>query len=389
MVRAVFACSIIVGLLLASGCQKTPPPTEKHRPLVEVAVPVVREVAAYEDFTGRTDAVSKVDIRARVSGYLVKVNFHDGDFVKQGDLLYEIDPRPFQADLDQALGNVERLEAERKLLDIQVDRYRKLAEKGAGSQQDLDEYLAKQAENLGELKTAQAHVERAKLNLDFTRITAPIDGKVGRTLLTVGNLVNADATLLTTLVSIDPMYAYFNVEEPVLLAVRKAVREGVYQSRAGDKVPVRMGLADDVERKFPLEGTLDFTNNAVDPETGTIEVRGKFANPFHEPARPALLMPGYFVRVRLEEATKRKTTLITDRAIGTDQGHKFVYVVDSTNKVVYRQVKLGQLFEGLRAIASGLQPGERVVVNGLQRIRPGIEVQPKEVKMTPSDEADQ
>ena len=240
------------GLGILSGCGSEPPPAKPPLPVVSVAIPVAKEVIDYEDFTGSTDAVSKVEIRARVSGYLIKVNFKDGDdTIKEGDLLYQIDPRPFQADLDQANGNVERLEAEKKLLAIQVDRYRKLATKGAGSQQDLDQYLAQQAENVGALKSAHAQVDRAKLNLGFTRITAPISGKIGRTLLTVGNLVNADSTQLTTLMSIDPMYAYFNVEEPTLLEVRKLLREGAIQSRSLGEVAVRMGLADDVEKGVP------------------------------------------------------------------------------------------------------------------------------------------
>ena len=373
------------GLGILSGCGSEPPPAKPPLPVVSVAIPVAKEVIDYEDFTGNTDAVSKVEIRARVSGYLIKVNFKDGDdTIKEGDLLYEIDPRPFQADLDQANGNVERLEAEKKLLAIQVDRYRKLATKGAGSQQDLDQYLAQQAENVGALKSAHAQVDRAKLNLGFTRITAPISGKIGRTLLTVGNLVNADSTQLTTLVSIDPMYAYFNVEEPTLLEVRKLLREGVIQSRSLGEVAVRMGLADDAKREFPLHGTLDFINYTVDRQTGTIQLRGKFENPYSR-KKPPLLLPGYFVRVRLEEGLPHKTLLVTERAIGTDQGDKYVYVLDDKNKVVYQRVKLGMVFDGLQAIEDGLKPGQRVVVNGLQRIRPGDEVKPQEVKMSDAE----
>ncbi len=385
MSRRFFWIVGVTGLLLsAASCEKAQPQAKPHLPVVDVAIPVAKPVAGYEDFIGRTDAVSKVDIRARVSGYLVKVAFTDGDHVKQGQLLYEIDPRPFQAELDQALGAVELLEAEKKLLAIQVERYTKLAAKGAGSQQDLDEYIGKQAENVGAIKAAKANVEKAALNLDFTKITAPIDGKVGRTLITVGNLVNADATLLTTLVSIDPMYAYFSVEEPMLIEIRKSIRDGIYKGQATKRVPVRMGLADDTGKTFPLHGWLDFTNNTVDPQTGTIEVRGVFENPYQEPEKPALLMPGYFVRVRLEDSRPHETLLVTDRAIGTDQGDKFVYVVDDANKIVYHRVTLGQLFHGLRAIETGLKPGERVVVNGLQRIRPGIEVKPNVVEMTPA-----
>jgi RND family efflux transporter MFP subunit len=294
------------GFGILAGCGREPPAVAPPLPAVTVAVPHEESVTDYEEFTGNTEAVSKVDIRARVSGYLVRVNFKDGDdTIKEGDLLYEIDDRPFKADLDQANGNVERLEAERKLLAIQVDRYRKLATKGAGSQQDLDQYLAQQAENVGALKVAQAQVDRAKLNLGFTRVTAPISGKIGRTLLTAGNLVNADNTLLTTLVSIDPMYAYFNVEEATVLEVRRLIREGVIKPASVQEVEVRMGLADDVKREFPIRGTLDFVNYTVNRETGTVLLRGVFKNPYSR-KKPPLLMPGYFVRVRLDEGLPRR-----------------------------------------------------------------------------------
>ncbi len=383
MMRPQFLLSgwFLTGFVLVSsiGCSEAPPEVTTAPPTVIVQVPVEKEVTNYEEFTGRTDAVNRVDIRARVSGYLIKVNFKDGDIVNQGDLLYEIDPRPFQADLDMAKGQLERLQAQKKLLDIQVERYEKLAVKGAASQQDVDQYVAQQAENIGGIKTAQANIERAELNLDFTKITAPITGNISRTLLTAGNLVNADATLLTTLVSIDPMYAYFNVEEPTLLRVEKMIREGVIKMR-DEKVEVRMGLADDVDRQFPLTGTIDFVNNTVDPQTGTILLRGNFPNPYKIPGNPPLLTPGLFVRVRLNIGPPHQTLLIDQRAIGTDQGQKYLYVIDKNNKVVYHRVQLGQLFDGLQSIEEGLKPGERVVIDGLQRIRPGIVVNPQEEK---------
>jgi RND family efflux transporter MFP subunit len=300
--------------------------------------------------------------------------------VQKGQLLYQIDPRPFQAALDAAKGVLERLEAEKKLLIIQVDRYQKLAEKGAGSQQDLDQYVAQQAENIGSINASKAQVEQAQLNLGFTTIEAPIAGKMSRTLLTEGNLVAADNTLLTTLMSINPIYAYFDVDEPTLLRVQKLKREGKLGQRMG-MVQVHMGLADDLQHEFPLTGLLDFANNTVDPQTGTITVRGVFDNPFEMPNKPPVLMPGLFVRVRLEVGVPHKTALITERAIGTDQGQKYVYVVGPDNKVEYRPVTLGQVFNGLQSIEEGLKPDDRVVVDGLQRIRPKMEVKPEEVKM--------
>ena len=252
--------------------------------------------------------------------------------------------------------------------------------KSAASQQDVDQYLAQQAENIGALKSARAQVEHAQLNLDFTRIAAPIAGKISRTLLTAGNLVNADSTLLTTIMSIDPMYAYFNIEEPTLLGILKLKREGILKERLGH-IAVRMGLADDVKHVFPLQGTLDFANNTVDPQTGTILVRGTFPNPLRASQSPPALMPGLFVRVRLDMGPPHKTLLVSQRAIGTDQGQKYVYVVAKDNKIAYRRVTLGLVFDGLQAIEEGLKPGDRVVVNGLQRVCPGIEVKAELVDM--------
>lgn len=374
-----FVC-VSVALLLLTGCGGEKPTAAPLVPTVNVAIPIQREVVDYEDFTGRTDAVDRVDIRARVSGYLVKVNFKDGDIVKKDELLYQIDPRPFEASLDAAKGVLERLEAQKKLLNIQVDRYRKLAAQAAASQQDVDQYLAQQAENIGAINAAKAQVMQAELNLGFTRIAAPIAGKIGRTHWTEGNLVSADTTLLTTIMSVNPIYAYFDIDEPTLLRVLKMKREGLLKERIGH-ADVRMGLADDVHRKFPLSGVLDFSNNTVDPQTGTITVRGTFANPYDGRSKPPLLMPGMFVRVRLNIGIPHKTLLVDQQAIGTDQGQKYVYVVDKANKVVYRAVTLGLLFDGLQSIESGLEPGERVVVEGLQRIQPGVLVKPEAVAM--------
>jgi RND family efflux transporter MFP subunit len=342
---------------------------------------VVREVTNYEEFTGYTDAASTVDIRARVSGYLIKVNFRDGDVVKQGDVLYQIDPRPFQATLDQAKGELESLEAKKKLLDVQVDRYRTLMLTSATSQQELDENVAKQSENVGNLKSARAKVAAAALNLEFTRITAPIAGRISRTFVTEGNLVGADSTLLTTIRSIDPMYAYFNVEEPTVLRIQKMVREGIIATRGKHEIHVQMGLADDTARKFPLHGLMDFTNNTIDPQTGTLQVRGTFANVYTFPGPPPMLVPGLFVRVRISMGPAHQALLLTEQAIGTDQGQKFVYIVDAENKVGYRRVTLGQTFDGLQSIEDGLEANQRVVVNGLQRIRPGLTVEAAQVDM--------
>ena len=370
----------VVGL---SGCSKPKEMPKPRTPEVFVAVPKQAKVADYEDFIGTTDAVDKVDVRARVSGYLVKVAFTDGEYVRKGKLLYQIDPRPFEAALHQVEGDFQRLEAQKKLLDIQVERYTKLAEKGAGSQQDLDQYLAQRSENAGALKSAQAQIDTAKLNLGFTSIKSPIDGKVSRTYFTEGNLINADTTLLTTVVSIDPIYAYFDVEETTWVDIRRLVRSGVIKTKSADIVPVRMRLSGDPVDQFSLNGMLDFSNNAVNPQTGTIQIRGRFNNPHHFPENPPLLMPGYSVRVRLDEGTPHAALLISERAIGTDQGNKYVFVVDKDDKVAYRPIELGMVFGGLQEVKKGLKADDRIVVNGLQRIRSGVTVKPTVVEMTP------
>jgi len=382
MKRHVEGTLYLFGVLALVGCEHAQPSAAPPAvPKVFVSQPIPRDVTDYADFTGRTDAVSTVQIRARVTGYLVKVNFKDGDVVKENDLLYEIDPRPFQDDLDRAKGEIERLEAQGKLLELQVARYRTLVAQRAAAQQDLDEYLAKQASNVGALKSAQAQAALAALNLGFTRIAAPITGKIDRTLITPGNLVNADATVLTDIVSIDPMYAYFDIDEPTVLRIQKMVRDGVIKSHNLHEVEVRMGLADDVDRQFPLRGTLDFVSNTLDPQTGTMSVRGVFANPYQRPGPPPRLTPGLFVRVRVRVGPAHRALLVNEKALGTDQGQKFVYVVEEGNKVGYRRVKLGQVFDGLQAIEEGLTPQDRVVVNGLQRVRPGMEVHAEAVDM--------
>jgi RND family efflux transporter MFP subunit len=380
MVRRFVLLIGVISLVAPLGCNRKPPPAGPQVPEVTFALPVQREIQDYAEFTGRTDAIYTVDIRARVNGYLVKVNFKDGDIVQKDQLLYEIDPRPYQAQLDVAKGQVERLEGQKKLLQIQVDRYTKLVAKGAASQQDLDQYIGQQAENLSALAAAKAQVIYNDLNLKFCYIASPITGQVSRTFYQIGNLVTADNTLLTTVVSIDPMYAYFTVEEPTYLRIEKMMLKGILKTRKDAEIPVRMGLADDFERQFPFKGTFDFVNNIIDPTTGTITVRGVFPNP------NGLLKPGLFARVRVNTGPKHTGLLVAERAIGTDQGQKFLYVIelddeDNKEKVQYRRVKTGQMFDGLRAIEEGLKAGEHVVVNGLQRVRPGIEVKAAEVKM--------
>src|SRR5262245_58489969 len=341
---------LLLVCLLAVGCgRKGPSRPEDRPPLVRVAEPVEKTITDYEYFTGRTDAVDTVDVRARVTGYLIAVDFKAGQEVKgpkpddprsRGQRLFKIDPRPYQAALDNAKGQLALNQARLELAKADYERsvYIRRQDPNALSQQDLDKYKAAQAEADAAVKAAKASVEAAQLNLDFTDINAPVDGIVGRNLLTVGNLVTQDQTLLTTVVSEDPMYVYFDVDERTLLRVRDLIREGkikVPDARIPvpskdpnvEPFPVDIGLANDRD-EYPHQGVIDFVNNQLNASTGTLQVRGVFANPKPErKGAPRLLTPGMFVRVRIPVGKEHNALLIPEAAIGTDQDEKYIMVV--------------------------------------------------------------
>jgi membrane fusion protein, multidrug efflux system len=365
-----------VTLCVALGACKRQPPAlaATPPPVVMVSHPVEREVRDYYEYTARTAAVATVEVRARVSGYLVKVNFREGAVVNKGDLLFLIDPRPFQAVLDQNKGQVAEWQAKLARAEADVARDQRLLPKGAASQKDLDQAVSDRDEARAAIQSRRAAVDRAALDLEFTQVTAPISGRISRHLIDEGNLVTADSTLLTTLVSIDPMYAYFDADERAVLHVRELIREGKVQSaRDGATVPVLLSLAD--QTGFPHQGTLNFVDNQVNPQTGTLRLRGVFPN------ADGALEPGYFARVRLLIGQTHGALLLTERAIDTDQGQKIVYVVNDKNEVLSHPIRVGALHDGLRVIEEGVKPGERVIVNGLLQVRPGITVEPKLVDM--------
>jgi RND family efflux transporter MFP subunit len=373
-----FILIVTLGLALA-GCKHEPPAlAATPPPVVMVSPPVEREITDYYEYTARTAAVEAVEVRARVSGYLVKVNFREGSVVKKGDLLFQIDPRPFQAVLDEAKGQVAQWEAKLARAEADATRYERLLPKGAASQKDLDQAIADRGEARAAIQSARAAVDRAALDLEFTRVTAPINGRISRHLIDEGNLVTADTTLLTTIVSIDPMYAYFDADEGTVLHVRQLIREGkARNARASEEVTVLLGLAN--EKSFPHRGTIDFLDNQVNPQTGTLRLRGVFPNEMVNGNE--VLLPGYFARVRLLIGQTHGALLVTERAIDTDQGQKILYVVNDKNEVVSRPISVGALHDGLRVLEAGVQPGERVIVNGLLQVRPGITVEPKLVDM--------
>ncbi len=376
-VRAGFL--VALGLAVA-GCGEGPPKVQQEVPVVPVSQPLRRDVTDYADFTGRTEAVERVDILPRVTGYLVEMPFVEGSEVKAGDMLFKVDPRPYQSQLDQSKGQVNLYLAQLRLARATYERALAIAKTpGAISVQELDQDKAAVEEAEAQIKASQSSMEVYHLNVDFTRVTSPIDGQVSRYYLTRGNLVNQDQTLLTTVVSLDPMFAYFDMDEPTLLRIRRAINEGRIKVPERGSVPVMMGLQG--EQGYPHEGTINFINNQVNPTTGSILVRGVFANP--KPASGArLLSPGMFVRIRLPIGQPHPELLVIDRAVGSDQGLKFVYVVDEKNQVQYRRVTTGPLQEdGLRVISDGLKLGEWVVVGALQQVRPRTEIRPERMPM--------
>jgi multidrug efflux system membrane fusion protein len=376
---------LVIGVpAVVGGCQggqqtKVAP---SEAPAVPVSRPVQQQVTDYVDFTGRTDAVQAVNVVARVTGYLVKMPFPEGSEVKKDQLLFEIDPRPYQDQLRLGEAQLAASQAQYKLAELNFQRAVKLMKQSAISQQEYDTDKASMDQAAATVQSAKANIGIYKLNVEFTRVTSPIDGRVSRYYLTPGNLVNQDQTLLTTVVSQDPMYAYFDTDEPTLLRIRRAISAGRIKPTEDGKTPVYMGLQD--EEGFPHKGTINFVNNQVNPTTGSITMRGVFPNPELSGGGGGarLLSPGMFVRVRLPMGAPHQALLVIDRAIGSDQGLKFVYVVDAENRIQYRRVTTGPLQDnGLRVITDGLKPDDRVVVGGLQQVRPRMDVRPDETPM--------
>lgn len=376
-------CGCLAGLLLMVGCSRpAPPAVEAPPPKVTVSLPIEREVTDFADFTGRTDSKNAVEIRPRVTGYLTQMPFREGDEVKKDDLLFEIDPRPYQAQLDKAAADVNLAAASLKLAQADNVRAKNVAKMNAGaiSQQDLDKYQATEEQAAAQLAAMKAAMEGYKLNLEFTQIRAPVDGQVSRYMLTLGNLATQDQTQLTTLVALDPMYSYFEVDENTILRIVRKLLPDSKDALRTRQVPVLMGLADE-EGRFPYKGYVDFADNQLTAGTGTLSLRGVFDNPITKSGR-RLLRPGMFVRIRLPIGKPHQGLLVIDKALSTDQGQKYLLVVDQNNVVQYRRVKTGALQpDGLRVIEEGLKPNEQVIVSGLQLVRPQMKVEPEMAAM--------
>lgn len=372
--RTGWLAALVGPLLAAAGCIKPPAtaPSAGPPPEVLVSTPVTKTVADYEEFPGRLEAVSSIDIRSRVTGYLDKITFKEGQEVKADDVLFEIDPRPYQAEFDRQEATVYQSEARAKRTEETYERASQLP-KGSIGVEEFANILSDRKEAAAALNVAKANRAIAALNLAFTKVRTPISGRISRRYLDPGNLVKADDTVLTTVVSLDPINAVFDLDERTTLRLQDLMRQGKIVWTPDKRLPVQMGLAS--ETGYPREGVVDFADNRVDPDTGTWRLRAVFANP------QKVLAPGLFARIQLPVGAPYAAVLVSEQALGTDQGQKFVYVVGDDGVVSYRRVKVGRLHDGLRVINDGLSKDERIIVSGLQRVRQGVKVTPKDVEM--------
>jgi RND family efflux transporter MFP subunit len=379
--RCCCAALCTLSLALTSGCSPQantgPPPPE-----VPTAKVLSKRITDWDEFTGRFEAVDSVQVRPRASGYIEQVLFREGQPVRKDDVLFIIDPRPYQADYDRARAGLALARSQHELAKLEADRVQKLKDSGAVSREEYDERLSLLNQQEANVTAARATLDTAALMLSFTKVLAPVDGRVGRAEVTRGNLVaggNEGGTLLTTIVSIDPIYVSFEGDENVYLRYQAMARSHERSSSRDVRNPVRVGLAD--EQGFPHEGYMDFVDNQLNVATGTIRARAVLEN------KEGRFTPGLFARVQLLGSAEYDAILIEDRAVGTDQSQNFVLVLGADNKLEYRAVQLGRTFEGLRVVRKGLGRDEIIVTGGLQRVRPGIQVTPKMTTMGASGNA--
>jgi RND family efflux transporter MFP subunit len=369
--------SVAVGTLLAAcGAQAPPAPP---LPQVTVAPVIEREIREWDELTGRLEAVDSVEVRPQVSGQLVRVAFAEGKEVAKGEVLFEIDSRPYQADMERAEAELARARSVAELARSELERAQKLIGVQAISREELDSRASAVAATAASVRAAQAAVTNARLNLEWCQVRSPIAGRVSSAEVTVGNLVHSgppSATLLTTVVSLDPIYVTFESDEQTYLKYAALARAGKGPGAPTARDPILLGLANEVG--YPHQGCVDFVDNQLDPRTGTIRVRAVLSN------TERLFTPGLFARVKLVGSARFTATLVLDRAIGTDQDRRFVLVVGPDGTAEYRPVELGRMADGLRIVKSGLHAGERIVIDGMQRVRPGMKVAATEAPMEPA-----
>jgi len=369
--KLIVSLGLALFIIAAVGCKKSGPPAPGPLP-VNVVTVVEKEVNEWDEFTGRLEAVESVEIRPRVSGYITEVHIEAGAIIKKGDLLYVIDPRPYQADFDRAAAEFERMQAQLKLAQIELDRAKELRTKNTISASEFDQKAATYQGASAAAASAEAAKNSAALNLEFTQIKSPIDGRVSDARITLGNLVQPGAgaeSVLTTVVSVDPIYAKVDADENAILKYVKLSEEGKRVSARTAKIPAFVELGNETD--FPHEGYIDFVDNRLDPGTGTVRARAVLKN-----WNPNLITPGFFVRVRVAGATSYRAALIPDKVISSQQGVKYVFVVKEDNTLERRTIETGTMFEGKRIVKSGLKDGEKVVSTRLQLIQPGMPVKP-------------
>lgn len=366
--------------LLGCGSQNDAGSNQRPAPNVKIAQPLSQEVTEWDEYTGRIEAVDSVDVRARVSGYLDKVNFKAGDRVKKGDLLFQIDPKPFTAQLNYAVAELEGAKSRHELAKNDLARAERLFRAKAISEEEHDARSKGLRETLAAVQSAEANVYTARLNLEYTQVRSPINGRIGRELITAGNVVNgggSDPTLLTFIVSTDPVYVYVDADERSVLKYRRQAQKGGTGNMGDEHTPVELAVADEVN--FPHLGQLDYISPREDAATGTLTMRGVFSNP------DGLLSPGFFARMRVRGSVPYPAILIPDRAIGTDQAQQFVWVVNQENQVEYRKLSLGAHIGDSRVVTDGLKPDEWIVTEGIQKLKPGIKVNPERISLTKQD----
>src|SRR6184192_363340 len=357
--------------LMAGGCKKKAAPPQAPLP-VNVVTAVEKEVNEWDEFTGRLEAVESVEIRPRVSGYITEIRFQAGAIIKKDDVLYVIDPRPYQADFDRAAAELERMRAQEKLAQIELDRAKELRAKNTISASEFDQKAATYQAAAAATGGAEAAKNAAALNLEFTRVKSPIDGRVSDARITLGNLVQPGAgpeSVLTTVVSVDPIYAKVDADENAVLKYVKLSEEGKRVSARTKKIPAWIELGNETD--FPHEGYIDFVDNRLDPGTVTIRARVVLKN-----WNPAFITPGFFARVRLAGATPYRAALIPDKVISSQQGLKYAFVVKPDNTLERRTLETGPIFEGKRIVKRGLKDGEKVVSTRLQLLQAGMSVKP-------------
>ncbi len=357
--------------LTTAACRKSTPPQAPPPPQVTVAVVEQQEIVEWEEFTGRTEAIERVDVKPRVSGHVQKVGFQSGQLVKKGDVLFEIDARWHKAEFDRRAAEFEQARVRLASAEREAKRTTQLLANKAISTEEGEQRETKFQEAKAALLGAEAARDSVKLDLDYTQIRSPIDGRISRAFVTEGNYISGmagSATLLTTIVSVDPIHVYADVDENALLKYNALARANKLASAEG-KVPVELQLAD--ETGYPRRGYIESFDNRVDPTSGSILLRAVFPN------GEGLIVPGLFARIRIPASEKHSVILVDDRAVGTDQAQKYVLTLSSTNTVEYRPVKIGAQVNGKRVVREGLKPGEQIVVNGLARVRPGMPVNPQ------------